>query len=315
MSAAIRSAPPCKSVRMGVFTSPTAARFIPAAAGRNYLANLKRYGPALKARLAPAAPFGLGLRLSAAEADELLAGDRLAEFQDFLATHDLYVFTLNGFPYGDLTGPSAKPEFLPPTGGRNPGCATPWTSLRFSAACCQPGSKAPSPPHRCLTRPGSPPAMPQPGTQMTRNLVRVTASLAQIKAATGQLIHLDLEPEPDGLLSASREVADFFRDWLLQTGAPVLAEQSGISGWEAHQCLLEHIRVCLDTCHLAVEYEDPAAALNTLAAAGIRVGKVQITAGLKVELPAAAGLREAVVRDLETLHPFPLPPPGHRPDR
>ena len=124
---------------------------------------------------------------------------------------------------------------------------------------------------------------------MTRNLVRVTESLAHIKAAAGKLIHLDLEPEPDGLLSASREVADFFRDWLLQLGAPVLAAKLGMSVWEAHQCLLEHIRVCLDTCHLAVEYEDPAAALNTLAAAGVRVGKVQITAGLKVELPAEAG--------------------------
>ena len=60
---------------------------------------------------------------------------------------------------------------------------------------------------------------------------------------------------------------------------------------EARHCLLEHLRVCLDTCHLAVAYEDPAAALNTLAENGIQVGKVQITAGLKVELPANGGPR------------------------
>ena len=135
--------------------------------------------------------------------------------------------------------------------------------------------------------------------QMTRNLVRVTERLAQIKTAAGKLIHLDLEPEPDGLLAVSREVTDFYRDWLLRLGGRILAKQLGITDWEAHQCLLEHIRVCLDTCHLAVEYEDPAAALATLAEAGIRVGKVQITAGLKVELPEAAGPRAAVVRELE----------------
>ena len=141
---------------------------------------------------------------------------------------------------------------------------------------------------------------------MTRNLVRVTACLAHIKAATGQLIHLDLEPEPDGLLEVSREVADFYRDWLLRVGGPILAEQLGITGWEAHHCLLEHIRVCLDTCHLAVEYEDPAAALATLAEAGIRVGKVQITAGLKVELPEAAGRRAQPWPGNWSLSPIPL---------
>ncbi len=40
------------------------------------MANLRDYVPALKAKLAPEQPFGLGLRLSAAESAELLAGDQ-----------------------------------------------------------------------------------------------------------------------------------------------------------------------------------------------------------------------------------------------
>ena len=44
-------------------------------------ANIRRYAPALKARLSPAQPFGLGLRLSARDARELLEGSHLDEFR------------------------------------------------------------------------------------------------------------------------------------------------------------------------------------------------------------------------------------------
>ena len=104
----------------------TYCRTHPGCGWKELFANLKRYAPALKTRLAPEAPFGLGLRLSAAEAGELLTVNRLAEFQDFLAAHNLYVFTLNGFPYGDLTGPSVKAGFAPDWREES-GSATPWT--------------------------------------------------------------------------------------------------------------------------------------------------------------------------------------------
>jgi hypothetical protein len=79
--------------------------------------------------------------------------------------------------------------------------------------------------------------------------------------------------------------------------------------FSARRRVLDHIQVCLDTCHLAVAHEDPATALATLAKYGIGVGKVQITAGLQVEVPPEAGLREAVVRQLE---PFTCSPYLHQ---
>ena len=127
--------------------------------------------------------------------------------------------------------------------------------------------------------------MPTPWAQITGNLVRVTARLvAGGRQRTGKLIHLDLEPEPDGLLEVSREVVDFFQRLAAAAGARRhLAGAAGLGEAEARRRLLEHIRVCLDTCHLAVDFEDPAAALDTLAQNGIQVGKVQITAGLEVD--------------------------------
>ena len=99
---------------MGFFTSPTVPRFIPATAGRNYSPTCSRYAPALKARLAPEAPFGLGLRLSAAESPRTPGRGSVGRVSRLPGRHDLYVFTLNGFPYGDLTGPSVKARIFAP---------------------------------------------------------------------------------------------------------------------------------------------------------------------------------------------------------
>ena len=56
--------------------------------------------PAVKRRVSPDRPMGVSLRLSGAAASSL-AGDReeRAEFADYLRSEDLYVFTVNAFPY------------------------------------------------------------------------------------------------------------------------------------------------------------------------------------------------------------------------
>ena len=65
---------------------------------KGVLANLRRYAPPLKARFSADAPFGVGLRLSAREARELLADNRLQEFRTFLDDNGLYIAVINGFP-------------------------------------------------------------------------------------------------------------------------------------------------------------------------------------------------------------------------
>src|SRR5919202_4282075 len=75
---------------------------------------LQTYPTALKARLSPEAPFGIGLRLSGRESVELLQGKRLADFKRFLEREGLYVFTLNGFPYGPFHGVPVKADVHAP---------------------------------------------------------------------------------------------------------------------------------------------------------------------------------------------------------
>ena len=62
--------------------------------------------------------------------------------------------------------------------------------------------------------------------------------------------------------------------------------------------LLDHVRVCFDTCHVSVGYEEPADLLDRFAALGIRVGKVQVSSALKVAIPNDAALREDIAASL-----------------
>jgi hypothetical protein len=272
-------------------------------------ANLRNFAPALKANLSPDQPFGLGLRLSASECTELLDGNHLAEFQDFLGRHDLYVFTLNGFPYGDLTGPSVKSQIFAPDWREAARVRYTLDLIEILRRLLPIGAEGSISTIPLSYKAWLPPNDLESWDRMTRNLVRITARLVEIKSDEGKTIHLDLEPEPDGLLEKSVEVADFFRDWLLVGGAHLLAEKLQIDVPAARQHLLSHLQVCLDTCHLAVAYEEPVTALANLDEYNIRVGKVQITAGLRVELPEEASGREAVARQLE---PFTCSPYLHQ---
>ena len=76
--------------------------------------NFEKYVLLVKRRLLPGKPFGVGLRLSAVAADELTSKKNLEEFKAFLSDHDLYIFTINGFPYGKFHGSVVKEKvYLP----------------------------------------------------------------------------------------------------------------------------------------------------------------------------------------------------------
>ena len=86
----------------------------PAVGWEAVLDSLRAHAPALKARLSPDAPFGIGLRLSGAESSELLEGSRLRDFRAWLDAEGLYVFTINGFPHGTFHGQPVKADVHAP---------------------------------------------------------------------------------------------------------------------------------------------------------------------------------------------------------
>jgi hypothetical protein len=134
-------------------------------------------------------------------------------------------------------------------------------------------------------------------TQRIReNLWLCVEHIARLSERTGRRLGLALEPEPLCLLETSAETVAFFER---------LREEH-----PNDPRLNEHLRVCYDTCHFAVEFESPADALERFRAHGIRLGKIQLSNALRLrptpEARAALGtfadavyLHQVVVRRAE----------------
>ncbi len=257
-------------------------------------ANVRSYAPALKSRLAPEKAFGIGLRLSGEESGELLRGDRLQRFRYFLDERGLYVFTLNGFPYGPFHGRAVKAAVHAPDWREEERVRYTLRLIDILAYLLpeeMEGGISTSPlSYKRWIDTGDPTTW----EKLTRNVVRVAEALVRVRQRRGKLIHLDIEPEPDGLLENGAEVVRFYEDWLLTAGARMLAESMDIPVGEARAHLLDHVQVCFDVCHAAVAYEDPAQVLERFEAIGIRVGKVQVSSALKVILPETVPERRAL---------------------
>jgi hypothetical protein len=114
-------------------------------------------------------------------------------------------------------------------------------------------------------------------------MLRHLATLHRLGEATGRRIVLALEPEPCCHMETVAETVRFFERHLLSSAAVArVSALTGLGRAASETFVRRHMTVCFDACHMAVEFEEPVEALATLARAGIRIGKIQISAGLKV---------------------------------
>jgi len=246
-------------------------------------ANIERFFPAVRDRVAPGQPFGIGLRLSAQASRSLTDAATLEEFRDFLQRNNLYVFTINGFPYGTFHGTRVKEEVYLPD----------WRDaerLRYTDELADLLSKLlPEGVEGSVsTVPGAfKPAMnSKSGNDVERiadNLLGHVASLINLERRTGRRVTLAIEPEPHCFLETVEESVGFFEGYLFGAHAVRrLGELAGLERAAASAALHDYLGLCLDLCHAAVEFEDPVSCLQRLEKSGIRVHKMQISAGLRL---------------------------------
>jgi sugar phosphate isomerase/epimerase len=259
--------------------------------------SLQKYALPLKQRISPGKAFGIGLRLSSQASIDLLQESKLAEFRAWLDENDLYVFTLNGFPYGGFHRQVVKDDVHRPD----------WTTrerteyiIRLCRILAQllpagmEGGISTSPISYRLWYKNNQQALNEAFRTGCRHLAEVVAELVHIRKQSGKLIHIDIEPEPDGLIDHTADTIDFFLHKLIPLGSAYLQEKQGIPASEAEQAIRTHVQVCYDVCHFAVMYENPREVINSFKAAGIGIGKVQLSAALKARLPEEAEGREKV---------------------
>lgn len=239
------------------------------------LAALERHTLPVRRRVADGRAYAIGLRLGQRAAIELAQPDALTEFRRWLERHDCYVFTINGFPYGNFHGTRVKEQVYAPDWSTTERVA--YTNLLFDllAQLVPPGVAG-----SVSTVPGSFKTFvaADPGRRhaIFANLLACGRHVADVCAATGKELHLGLEPEPLCLLETTAETVAFFNDW--RASDPAV------------EPLLRLVGVNYDCCHLAVEFESPAVALERLAAAGLRLSKLHLSSALRVR-PDAAGRR------------------------
>ncbi|WP_193198540.1 metabolite traffic protein EboE [Nostoc sp. MG11] len=267
-------------------------------------ANLEKHIPELKLRLSPKAPFGIGLRLADVAAKQLLEGNNLAQFQTWLTQQDLYVFTLNGFPYGGFHRQVVKDQVYAPDWSTQERLNYTLSLTKILATLLPEGLDGGISTLPLSYKPWWEKDQASCETVLKNscfNIASVVAEMIHIHEQTGKLLHIDLEPEPDGLIENTSEVIDFFQNWFLPIGGNYLSEQLNIERSLAEKKLLEHVRICYDTCHFSVEYEEPKSVFERLQSAGIKIGKIQISAAIKVKIPADVEKRSSIV---ERLRPF-----------
>jgi hypothetical protein len=252
----------------------------------------------VKTLLEVSGPFGVGLRLSARAAEELLVPGALDSFRGLLESLGLYVFTINGFPYGAFHGERVKecvyrPDWLERERVRYS------DRLAWILAALLPAGSVGS----VSTVPGAFRARarkPKDAAAIAESILEHAATLVKVRDQTGKLVELALEPEPCCFIETTDEAVRFFEDHLFSPAATRrFAASTGLSDGASGDFLRRHLAVCVDACHLAVEFEDASAAVDRLASAGVRIGKIQVTAALAARFGGEPGSDELKLRALE----------------
>ncbi|HSY20390.1 MAG TPA: metabolite traffic protein EboE [Candidatus Acidoferrales bacterium] len=234
--------------------------------------SLQTHALAVREKVCAGKPFAIGLRLSELAAVELSERDLMLEFRRWLDKNSCYVFTINGFPYGQFHGTRVKEQVYRPDWSSPERLA--YTNLLFNLLSeLLPGDMEGS----VSTLPGSfkefHPSL-ESLKAIRQNLWRSVEHIARLSQKTGRKLHLGLEPEPLCLLESSAETIHLFDQ--LRAEHP------------HDERLAEHLGVNYDTCHFAVEFEEPLNALPCLVHHGIKISKIHLSSALKVPPTPAA---------------------------
>ena len=248
---------------------------------------------AVKQRVCPAEPLGLGLRLSRQAATDLASPDARRAVRDVLSEEGMYAFTVNGFPYGAFHGGTVKERVYQPD----------WRTVNrrdytiaiidVLADLLPEGvegsvSTLPGSFRSWINRPDDP-------ERMARNLADCVLRCHQLRDGAGKTIHIGLEPEPACYLETTDECVRFIVEEVLTHGIDHLQRRTGLRSEVLEGIFRRHLGVCLDTCHAAIQFEDLETVVQRYVDEGIRISKVQLSAALEIFNERTA---------VEALHPF-----------
>lgn len=244
--------------------------------------SMQAYLPEVKRRFCPDRAMGVSLRISNASSLVLESDpSERAWVRDFLEANDLYVYTVNAFPYGPFKGALVKEQVYEPD----------WSTLdrlqytmRVARILTEITDQPVEPTIQTAPLAFRPNVVDASYVQaFTENLLRMVAFLMDLEVTTGRRIKLALEPEPACFLETIQETIVYFEQHVYTTAAAHrVAEFSRQPFAEVFQGIRRHLGVVFDICHQSVAFEDIDADLQALVDAGIPIYKLQQASALNV---------------------------------
>ena len=253
--------------------------------------NLQWFAVPVQQSVCDSAPLGVGLWLPAKAASQLVHSGA-DDFAKFLSERNLHPYTVNGFPFDNFHQDVVKHRVYSP----------PWWDERrlsytrqLAAILSQilpedePVGSISTLPIGWAANPCSP-GEPRSADELARsgkldqageNLRSMADSLQKLERRSGRRIVLAIEPEPGCILDTTDDCIEWFDRHLP----------------EPHH--RRYITVCHDICHAAVMMENQRDVLTRLSAAGIGVGKVQVSSAIVADWESmAAGRRGETLEQL-----------------
>jgi hypothetical protein len=264
-------------LRIGYCTNVHAGRDLPAV-----LDNLLHFSLPIRQLVSPESSMGVGLWFSEVSAQQAIVPANLHLLRSRLDEYQLVPFTLNGFPQGDFHSQIVKHRVYQPTWWQRERCDYTLSLIRILDALLPAGEVG-----SISTLPiawSVPPPTDDELARATAHLMEIAMELHQLFERTGRKIVLAIEPEPGCFLTDSASFRAFFNRYL---SAPNLtSHQSHVAR--------EYLTLCHDICHAAVMFEDQVHELNQLERDGIGIGKVQVSAAIRIDWQSKS-LEERVV--------------------
>ena len=268
----------------------------PGESWEEHFKQLQQHIPLIKKQVSPDRSFGIGLRLSNTASIELQKQETLSSFIQWLKKNDCYVFTMNGFPYGSFHHTIVKDKVHAPDWTKQERVDYTIRLAEILSVLLPDGIEG-----GISTSPltyrhwHSVEQLDNIFKTTTSHILEVVVHLVEIKTKTSKIIHIDIEPEPDGLLESGIEFLNWYDEYLLPLGTPLLNERFGWANEKSIATLKEHVQLCYDICHFAVGYEDHKQVTALLQQKNIRIGKIQISAALKGNMSAIVEERKPVI--------------------
>jgi hypothetical protein len=90
------------------------------------------------------------------------------------------------------------------------------------------------------------------------------------------------------MLENTEDVLTFYSNFLLPIAKKELVKSLKVDEEEAREIVLRYCTLCYDICHFSLAYEEPGYTFEKLREAGIKIGKIQVSAALKIKFDRSA---------------------------